>query len=703
MAAITRRMAINNAHTILKNYRKKINDANQYKEYLPLVGQQIIERYKNNSDNYKTLLDEATDSKSFFIGMGDETLISYNNICNRLNNIFDLNVTEKKKINGFIDEQFVVRSAEEVITGIRTVEIGRKVEYKLGTKEILDAEKTVDGILDRFYIEWEVEDVDNNFSTEHNKAEAVTENIIDFFDNKFSNPYDRTFEAVKEGRYIIKAKVHDKFDCNEIVDIIDFEQIVEHGDDSIISMEFKEKILEALKLTDWSIKIDFVAFSQALVQATVALCFLGGLSTVAPEVTLLIIALIAAGTKLKATFDTIRGIVVIVEALTLIEKARSKRALQVGGQKIKEGLLYLGEGALEFIIAKCTMRNVANARIQVLRNVTPQPQVLPQTALPAPNVAGALPVKATTGLPAINATAEEVTLLMNKSAMQAMENVAEMAVVQSEKVELQEIISTEKLPGTDSVVQAETEKKQIQSKELILNAEKKLHANINEKPLAVEEILAKIASEEKPPEILVKISTGSSENYGTIAQAQKEYCFVCDYEELRGLSNKDIQKKLGFETFNDIDLYATFIIPPKKVKVERVTFDSLKNDVRKKLLVDEKFSDNIKGIQDLNLFEDNVLNEIRLDEIFKIYENTFGIDAVDNLTEELYDFRKVIEDAFGTNSLFTGNYHTTTIDGEVGVREYIIKRIGNDWDKERLGKEGFSIYETKILAGEKNE
>ena len=210
--------------------------------------------------------------------MDDETLISYNNICDRLNNIFDLNVSESKKINGFLDENFVVRSAEEVITGIRTVEIGRKVEYKLGTEEILDAEKTVDGILDRFYIEWEVEDVDNNFSTEHNKAEAVTENIIDFFDNKFSNPYDRTFEAVKEGRYIIKAKVHDKFDCNEIVDIIDFEQIVEHGDDSIISMEFKEKILEALKLTDWSIKIDFVAFSQALVQATVALCFLGTLS-----------------------------------------------------------------------------------------------------------------------------------------------------------------------------------------------------------------------------------------------------------------------------------------------------------------------------------------------------------------------------------------------------------------------------------------
>ena len=241
------------------------------------------------------------------------------------------------------------------------------------------------------------------------------------------------------------------------------------------------------------------------------------------------------------------------------------------------------------------------------------------------------------------------------------------------------------------------EKIQIKNKELILNAEKKLHANINEDPIAVEVILAKIASGENPPEILVKISTGSSEKYGTIAQAKKEYSFVCDYEELRGLSNIDIQKKLGFETFNDIDLYATFIIPPKNVKVEQVTFDSLKNDVKKKLLVDEKVHDNIKSIPNLNLFDANVLNEKRLDEIFKIYQNTFGVDAVENLSEELYDFRKAIEGSFGTNPLFTGNYHTTTIDGDVGVREYVIKRIGNDWDNERLRKEGFSIYETKIL------
>ena len=251
------------------------------------------------------------------------------------------------------------------------------------------------------------------------------------------------------------------------------------------------------------------------------------------------------------------------------------------------------------------------------------------------------------------------------------------------------------------------EKIQIKNKELILNAEKKLHANINEDPIAVEVILAKIASGENPPEILVKISTGSSEKYGTIAQAQKKYSFVCDYEELRGLSNIDIQKKLGFETFNDTDLYATFIIPPKNVKVEQVTFDSLKNDVKNLLSKNDEFGKvfrkSVTQIDDLNLYDGNVLNEKRLDEIFKIYENTFGVDAVENLSEELYDFRKAIEGSFGTNPLFTGNYHTTTIDGDVGVREYVIKRIGNDWDNERLRKEGFSIYETKILTGEKNE
>ena len=457
MAAITRRMAINNAHTILKNYRKKINDANQYKEYLPLVGQQIIERYKNNSDNYKTLLDEAADSKSFFIGMGDETLISYVNTCDRLNNIFDLNVSESKKINGFIDEQFVVRSAEEVITGIRTVEIGRKVEYKLGTADKLQEDMK---FFDRYYIEWEVEDIDNNFSKEHNVVEAATENIIDFFDNSFSNRYDRTFYAVKEGRYIIKAKVHDLVIGN-VVDTIEFEQIVETGDKTIMSMDLQQKILRALQLTNWKVDLDFAALSQALFVATGVIVAIAAIATVAPELAAAIVAVMTIGMGIDAAINIIKGIVQLSEALQLIDKARSERALQVGGEKIKEGILNIGVGIIELLLKKLTMKNLANARVQVLKNVTPKTAALPQTALSGSADTLGVAAKSTATVPAVTSSTNEVTVVLNKSAVQAMENVAQMSVLQSEKVALQEMISTEKLPGIDSVVQAGSDSKTI--------------------------------------------------------------------------------------------------------------------------------------------------------------------------------------------------------------------------------------------------
>ena len=437
MAAITRRMAINNAHTILKNYRKKINDANQYKEYLPLVGQQIIERYKNNSDNYKTLLDEAADSKSFFIGMGDETLISYVNTCDRLNNIFDLNVSESKKINGFIDEQFVVRSAEEVITGIRTVEIGRKVEYKLGTADKLQEDMK---FFDRYYIEWEVEDIDNNFSKEHNVVEAATENIIDFFDNSFSNRYDRTFYAVKEGRYIIKAKIHD-LKIGNVIDTIEFEQIVETGDKTIMSMDLQQKILRALQLTNWKVDLDFAALSQALFVATGVIVAIAAIATVAPELAAAIVAVMTIGMGIDAAINIIKGIVQLSEALQLIDKARSERALQVGGEKIKEGILNIGVGIIEVLLKKLTMKNLANARVQVLKNVTPKTAALPQTALSGSADTLGVAAKSTATVPAVTASTNEVTVVLNKSAVQAMENVAEMSILQSEKAALQEMVA----------------------------------------------------------------------------------------------------------------------------------------------------------------------------------------------------------------------------------------------------------------------
>lgn len=440
MAAITRRMAINNAHTILKNYRKKINDANQYKEYLPLVGQQIIERYKNNSDNYKTLLDEAADSKSFFIGMEDETLISYVNTCDRLNNIFDLNVADSRKINGFVDENFVVRSAEEVITGIRTVEIGRKVEYKLGTADKLQEDMK---LFNRYYIEWEVEDIDNNFSKEHNTVEAAAENIIDFFDNSFSNRYDRTFYAVKEGRYIIKAKIHD-LKIGNVIDTIEFEQIVETGDKTIMSMDLQQKILRALQLTNWKVDLDFAALSQALFVATGVIVAIAAIATVAPELAAAIVAVMTIGMGIDAAINIIKGIVQLSEALQLIDKARSERALQVGGEKIKEGILNIGVGIIEVLLKKLTMKNLANARVQVLKNVTPKTAALPQTALSGSADTLGVAAKSTATVPAVTASTNEVTVILNKSAVQAMENVAQMSVLQSEKVALQEMVNSDK-------------------------------------------------------------------------------------------------------------------------------------------------------------------------------------------------------------------------------------------------------------------
>ena len=543
MAAITRRMAINNAHTILKNYRKKINDANQYKEYLPLVGQQIIERYKNNSDNYKTLLDEATDSKSFFIGMGDETLISYNNICDRLNNIFDLNVSESKKINGFIDEQFVVRSAEEVITGIRTVEIGRKVEYKLGTADKLQEDMK---FFDRYYIEWEVEDIDNNFSKEHNVVEAATENIIDFFDNSFSNRYDRTFYAVKEGRYIIKAKIHD-LKIGNVIDTIEFEQIVETGDKTIMSMDLQQKILRALQLTNWKVDLDFAALSQALFVATGVIVAIAAIATVAPELAAAIVAVMTIGMGIDAAINIIKGIVQLSEALQLIDKARSERALQVGGEKIKEGILNIGVGIIELLLKKLTMKNLANARVQVLKNVTPKTAALPQTALSGSADTLSVAAKSTATVPAVTSSTNEVTVVLNKSAVQAMENVAQMSVLQSEKVALQEMISTNHLP--DYVKLCEQLEKEIINVEYdVLDVVDSSIANAEWNDMGYD--LPPIANNTKA----FKVKAGNHIYARVFKEGSKSKAkspFILRYDDIRGLTAKQIADKYALPQIPD--------------------------------------------------------------------------------------------------------------------------------------------------------
>ena len=439
MAKISRRMAINNAYNVLNAYCKKIEAGIHYSEYLPQAGRQIVKRYNDNEDNYKSLLDAAVNSKEFFTGMDDETLLSYANVCHELNKIFDLKVSESRKIKGFIEEKFVVRSEEEIITGIKNVEIGRKVEYRLGTAEKLKEDRS---LFNRYYIEWEVQDIDNNFSDAHNTAEAVAENIADYLDNSFSNPYDRTFYASKEGRYIIKAKVHDLVIGN-IIDTIEFEQIVETGDETIIAMDLQQKILRALQLTDWKVELDFAALSEALFTATGVIIAIAAIEAIALEVAGAIVAIMTIGLGIDATINIIKGIVQLAEALELIEKARSGRALQVGGEKLKEGILNIGVGIIEALLAKFSMKNFANARAQALKNVTPKTPTPVQPALPMAAGSTALPVKSGPQLPAVSIGREELTVILNKSAANAVENAAHMSIPQSEKTALREMTDAE--------------------------------------------------------------------------------------------------------------------------------------------------------------------------------------------------------------------------------------------------------------------
>lgn len=431
-------MAISNSHRILKKYRDKIVGVRNHLDYLPLEGKDIVRRYENDINGYKSLLEAAAKSKDFFLGIGDEALIAYTRICDRLNTIFDLNVSGSRPADGFLEERFVVRSAEEIITGTRTVEIGRRVKYNLGTVGRDSEDKP---LFNRHYIEWEVEDGDNNFTDAHNLMATLAENITDCLDNSFSNPYDRTFEAVKEGHYIIKAKVHDLI-TGDIVDIIEFEQIVESGEETIMAMDFQNKIFRALELTNWKIDLDFEALSQGLFVATGVIIAIKAVSAFAPAAGLAIVAIMTAGMGIDATINIIKGIVQLAEALQLIEKARSERALQVGGEKVKEGILNAGVGIIELLLKKLTMKNLAEARTQVLRNATPKPPELPQTSFPT-----------------ANATSTEIVTAVNRGTSKALATVSQMSVLQSEKAALQEMVGTEKLPEIDTIEQVKSESK----------------------------------------------------------------------------------------------------------------------------------------------------------------------------------------------------------------------------------------------------
>ena len=528
-------------------------------------------------------------------------------------------------------------------------------------------------VFNLYYVEWEVEDIDNNFSDVHNTFESVAENIIDYLDNNFANRYDRTFYAVKEGRYIIKAKVHDLVIGN-VVDTIEFEQIVETGDETIIAMELQQKILRAIELTDWKVDLDFAALAEALFKATVVIIAIAAIATIAPELAGAIIAIMTIGMGIDAAINLIKGIVKLAEALELIEKARSERALQVAGEKIKEGILNIGVGIIELLLKKLTMKNLSAAKTQVLRNVTPKPQLLPQTALPPPS---------TSSFPATSTTSTEIATALNQGTSKALATVSQMSVLQSEKAVLQEMAGTEKLPKIDTIEQVKSESKII-SKQSVKNSNTISRNNVIVKQIEQEtssEVLRELAAKNN-------IKKQMSSKIKEVGWTKKQFVEKA-VTEISKLSDDDLIK---IKQINDVIPNPTNDTLMSKVITEKTYLNYISNG---------EYSDTIGNC--LAKAEDLFDCKTYMDYYNKLGLNYFvdGKPSPYSTAEKMYIVRftsgetesKVVRNLGGTNDIevsriknlykdcsdisvfkqddpFVGNGFTKTPSGELGKPEY---------------------------------
>jgi hypothetical protein len=564
-------------------------------------------------------------------------------------------------------------------------------------------------VFNRYYVEWEVEDIDNNFSDVHNTFESVAENIVDYLDNNFANRYDRTFEAVKEGRYIIKAKIHD-LRVGNVIDTIEFEQIVETGDKTIMSMDLQQKILRALQLTNWKVDLDFAALSQALFVAAGVIVAIAAIATVAPELAAAIVAVMTIGMGIDAAINIIKGIVQLSEALQLIDKARAERALQVGGEKIKEGILNIGIGIIEVLLKKLTMKNLANARVQVLKNVTPKTAALPQTALSGSAETLGVAAKSTATVPAVTASTNEVTVVLNKSAVQAMENVAQMSVLQSEKVALQEMISTEKLPGIDSLLQGENERNQLIQKTI---------KNETSYTIPRDNPIVKQIEQETASEVLIELA--AKNNIKTkMASKIKEVGWTEEIfaekvvKPISTLTDEDLQK---IKKVNDVISNPTNDTLMSKVITEKQYLnyisggeysDTIGNCLAKaEDMVDCKTYMDYYNKLGLNYFVDGkpgpyttaekmyIVRFRSTDTESKVVRNLGGTTEEEvSRIKELYNDTPEIS-VFKQDAPFVGNGFTKTPDGKIGKPEYITK------EKEFCTiEDGAAIYELPRNAKE---
>ena len=99
MAKMTRRMAEAKIQETLNEYNKKIEEAKNYIDYLPLEGKKLVENYEKNLDNRKTLLNKAAEDKSFFETLTDEQVFNLLRICQALIKKFELVIKKDNNMN----------------------------------------------------------------------------------------------------------------------------------------------------------------------------------------------------------------------------------------------------------------------------------------------------------------------------------------------------------------------------------------------------------------------------------------------------------------------------------------------------------------------------------------------------------------------------------------------------------------------------
>ena len=88
----------------LNEYNKKIEEAKNYIDYLPLEGKKLVENYEKNLDNRKTLLNKAVEDKSFFETLTDEQVFNLLRICQALIKKFELVIKED---NNMIEKKII--------------------------------------------------------------------------------------------------------------------------------------------------------------------------------------------------------------------------------------------------------------------------------------------------------------------------------------------------------------------------------------------------------------------------------------------------------------------------------------------------------------------------------------------------------------------------------------------------------------------